>query len=58
MAFTKEETTKVNYDEFLRILRGELLEKRKELVENAFKGRVKENKGWLSVDDLILKYSK
>lgn len=58
MAFTKEETTKVNYDEFVRILRGELLEKRKELVENVFKGIVKENKGWLSLDDLILKYSK
>ena len=37
LAFTKEETTKVNYDEFIRILRGELLEKRKELVENVFK---------------------
>ena len=58
LAFTKEETTKVNYDEFVRILRGELLEKRKEFVENVFKGIVKENKGWLSLDDLILKYSK
>ena len=32
LAFTKEETTKVNYDEFIRILRGELPEKRKEFV--------------------------
>ena len=45
LTFTKEETTKVNYDEFVRILRGELLEKRKELVENVFKGIIKENKG-------------
>jgi Ca2+-binding EF-hand superfamily protein len=43
LAFTKEETTKVNYDEFIRILRGELIEKRKKLVENVFKSLDKES---------------
>ena len=56
LAFTKEETTKVNYDEFIRILRGELIEKRKQLVENVFKSLDKENKG-LSVDELIQIYN-
>ena len=57
LAFTKEETTKVNYDEFIRILRGELLEKRKQLVENVFKNIDKENKGGISVDKLIQLYN-
>jgi len=56
LAFTKEETTKVNYDEFIRILRGELLEKRKELVENVFKDIDKENKGGLPLDELMNLY--
>ena len=56
MAFTKEETTKVNYDEFIRILRGELLEKRKELVENVFKDIDKDNKGGLPLDELMNLY--
>ena len=57
LAFTKEETTKVNYDEFIRILRGELVEKRKNLVENVFKSLDKENRGALSVDELMEKYN-
>ena len=57
LAFTKEETTKVNYDEFIRILRGELIEKRKNLVENVFKNLDKENKGGLSVDELLGVYN-
>ena len=56
LAFTKEETTKVNYDEFIRILRGELLEKRKELVENVFKDIDKDNKGGLPLDELMNLY--
>ena len=56
LAFTKEETTKVNYDEFIRILRGELSEKRKDLVENVFKSIDKDNKDGLSVDELINLY--
>ena len=57
LAFTKEETSKVNYDEFIRILRGELVEKRKELVENVFKDIDKENKGGISVDELLKLYN-
>ena len=57
LAFTKEETTKDNYDEFIRILRGELIEKRKNLVENVFKNLDKENKGGLSVDELLGVYN-
>ena len=57
LAFTKEESTKVNYDEFIRILRGELLEKRKQLVENVFKNIDKDNKGGVSVDELIQLYN-
>ena len=57
LAFTKEEATKVNYDEFIRILRGELLEKRKQLVENVFKNIDKENKGGVSTEELIKLYN-
>ena len=57
LAFTKEESSKVNYDEFIRILRGELVDKRKELVENVFKDIDKENKGGISVDELIQKFN-
>ena len=57
LAFTKEESSKVNYDEFIRILRGELIEKRKELVENVFKSIDKENKGGLSVEELFQLYN-
>ena len=57
LAFTKEETTKVNYDEFIRILRGELNEKRKALVEKVFKTLDQENKGVLTVDELMQLYN-
>ena len=57
LAFTKEESSKVNYDEFIRILRGELVDKRKELVENVFKDIDKENKGGISVDELMQKFN-
>ena len=57
LAFTKEESTKVNYDEFIRILRGELTEKRKELVENVFKSLDKGNKGALTLDELKQAYN-
>ena len=56
LAFTKEESTKVNYDEFIRILRGELIEKRKELVENVFKSIDVGDKGGLSVEQLFHLY--
>ncbi len=52
LAFTKEETTKVNYDEFIRILRGELPPNRKELVEQVFKSINEENKEGLTVEEI------
>ena len=57
LAFTKEETTKVNYDEFIRILRGELPKNRKELVEKVYKDINKENKEGLSLDELFRLYN-
>ena len=57
LAFTKEETTKVNYDEFIRILRGELPEKRKEFVEEIYKNINKENKEGLSIEELFSLYN-
>ena len=57
LAFTKEETSKVNYDEFIRILRGELPPNRKELVENVYKGINVENKEGLSIEELFNLYN-
>ena len=57
LAFTKEETTKVNYDEFIRILRGELPPNRKELVEQVFKSINEENKEGLTVEEIFGLYS-
>ena len=57
LAFAKEETTKVNYDEFIRILRGELPENRKELVENVFKSINPENKEELSIEEVFSLYN-
>ena len=57
LAFTKEETTKVNYDEFIRILRGELPPNRKELVESVFKSINAENKEGLSIEEIFGLYN-
>ena len=57
LAFTKEETTKVNYDEFIRILRGELPPNRKELVEKVFKDINEENKEGLSIEEIFNSYN-
>ena len=57
LAFTKEETTKVNYDEFIRILRGELPPNRKELVEQVFKSINEENKEGLTVEEIFGLYN-
>ena len=57
LAFTKEETTKVNYDEFIRILRGELNPNRKELVEKVFKSLNEENKEGLSIEEIFGLYN-
>ena len=53
LAFTKEETTKVNYDEFIRILRGELPPNRKELVEQVYKSINEENKEGLNLEEVF-----
>ena len=53
LAFTKEETTKVNYDEFIRILRGELPPNRKELVEQVYKSINEENKEGLNIEEIF-----
>ena len=53
LAFTKEETTKVNYDEFIRILRGELPPNRKELVEQVYKSINEENKEGLNIEEVF-----
>ena len=57
LAFTKEETTKVNYDEFIRILRGELPPNRKELVEKVFKSINEENKEGFSIEEIFSLYN-
>jgi len=57
LAFTKEETTKVNYDEFIRILRGELPRNRKDLVEKVYKEINKENKEGLSLEEVFNLYN-
>ena len=53
LAFTKEETTKVNYDEFIRILRGELPPNRKELVEQVYQSINEENKEGLNIEEVF-----
>ena len=57
LAFTKEENTKVNYDEFIRILRGELSPNRKELVEKVFNSINEENKEGLSIEEILGLYN-
>ena len=57
LAFTKEETTKVNYDEFIRILRGELPPNRKELVEQVYKSINEENKEGLNIEEVFSFYN-
>ena len=55
-AFNREESGKLNYDEFIRVLRGELSDNRKGLVHNLFKTVDNEKKGVLSLDELFEKY--
>ena len=56
VSFDKEETGMINYDDFIRILRGELNEKRKDLVQNVFKHLDIDNKGELTIDELLNLY--
>ena len=56
MSFDKEERGMINYDDFIRILRGELSEKRKALVQEVFKKLDFDNKGSLTIDQLLSLY--
>ena len=47
----------IQYDEFLRIIRGELTEYRKQLVERAFKKLDRDGSGVVEVSDLVGVYS-
>ena len=55
-SFDREEKGMINYDDFIRILRGELNEKRKQLIQNVFKHLDVDNKGELSIDELLNLY--
>ena len=55
-SFDKDEKGKVNYDDFVRILRGELNDKRKDLVQNVFKHLDVDNKGEIPIDELLSLY--
>ena len=57
ISFDKEERGSINYDDFIRIIRGELNEKRKELVQNIFKHLDVDNKGEITIDELLDLYN-
>ena len=56
VSFDKDERGMINYDDFIRVLRGELNENRKELIHNVFKHLDIDNKGSLSVEELLNLY--
>ena len=56
VSFDKEERGLINYDDFIRVLRGELNENRKELIHNVFKHLDLDNKGNLTVGELLNLY--
>ena len=56
-SFDKDEKGSINYDDFIRILRGELNEKRKDLVHNVFKHLDIDNKGEIPLDELLSLYN-
>ena len=56
VSFDKEERGLINYDDFIRVLRGELNENRKELIHNVFKHLDLDNKGNLTVEELLNLY--
>ena len=53
ISFDKDERGFINYDDFIRNLRGELTENRKKLIHNVFKHLDIDNKGTLSVEELL-----
>jgi Ca2+-binding EF-hand superfamily protein len=56
-SFDKDEKGTINYDDFIRIFRGELNEKRKDLVQNVFKHLDVDNKGEIPLDELLSLYN-
>ena len=57
ISFDKDEKGTINYDDFIRILRGELNEKRKDLVQNIFKHLDIDKRGELTIDELLNIYN-
>ena len=57
ISFDKEDRGMINYDDFIRVLRGELNEKRKDLVQNVFKHLDIDNKGELTIEELLNLYN-
>ena len=53
ISFDKDERGMVNYDDFIRVLRGELNENRKNLIQNVFKHLDIDNKGYLTIEELL-----
>ena len=53
VSFDKDERGMVNYDDFIRVLRGELNENRKNLIQNVFKHLDIDNKGYLTIEELL-----
>ena len=53
VSFDKDERGMINYDDFIRVLRGELNEKRKNLIQNVFKHLDIDNKGYLTIEELL-----
>ncbi len=51
--FDQDQTGKIDYDEFIRIIRGEIPENRKKIIEDIFKNKLDVNKtNEVNIDDL------
>ena len=56
ISFDKDERGMINYDDLIRVIRGELNENRKSLIQNVFKHLDIDNKGYLTVEELLNLY--
>ena len=56
VSFDKDERGMINYDDFIRVLRGELNENRKQLIQNVFKHLDIDEKGYLTIEELLNLY--
>ena len=56
VSFDKDERGMINYDDFIRVLRGELNENRKQLIQNVFKHLDMDEKGFLTIEELLNLY--